>query len=74
MNILLASGGSLYEESLDSVLLVHHSSPLLLLLLNRVLFSLAIAATQALGGQALVAKGGPRAKVLATLAPLDLQS
>lgn len=52
----------------------HKSHPLLLLLLNRVLFSLAIAAAEALGSKTLVAKRGPRAKVLATFAPLDLET
>ena len=43
------------------------------ILLQRVLFTLTGAATETLGGEALVAKGGPRAKVFATLAPLDLE-
>jgi len=52
----------------------HHARFFFFFFLEGILFTLTLSAAQALGGQTLVAKGGPRAKVLASLAPLDLKA
>jgi hypothetical protein len=44
-----------------------------LILLNSILFSLSVAATNTFGGQSLVSKGSPGTEILATLAPLYFQ-
>ena len=45
-----------------------------LILLNRILFSLPVAAANAFGGQALVSESSPGTEILATFAPLYFQS
>ena len=52
----------------------HESGLFFLVLLKRILFTLSLTASQALGGQSLVTKGRPRSEVLAALAPLDFQT
>lgn len=54
--------------------LFHHTGPFLFFLLDCILFTLTITATETLGRETLIAKGGPRSKVLTALAPLDLQA